>query len=74
MWKRTVGPPGFHFVAVRNGAQSNGLTRLSNPPHDEPIPNSVSALMNAFTAAAGVGLNTTLNSDDAPVKSRFQIA
>src|SRR5437764_5705532 len=74
MWKRTVGPPGFHVVAVRNAAQSNGIARLSNPPHEAPIPNSVSALMNACAALSGIGLSTMLNSPDAPVKSRFQMA
>ena len=29
MWKRTVGPPGAQAVAVRIGAQSNGIARLS---------------------------------------------
>src|SRR3954463_14880949 len=68
------GPPGFHGVAVRNGAQSNGIARLSNPPHDAPMPNSLSALMNAYDAASGIGLRMMLNRPDAPVKSRFQSA
>ena len=29
MWKRTVGPPGAHVVAVRMRVQSNGMARLS---------------------------------------------
>jgi hypothetical protein len=29
MWKRTVGPPGSQRVAVRAGAQLNGVARLS---------------------------------------------
>ena len=29
IWKRTVGPPGAQRVAVRYGAQSNGMARLS---------------------------------------------
>ena len=30
------GPPGFHLVAVRNAAQSNGIARLSKPPQEAP--------------------------------------
>src|ERR1043165_4360982 len=74
MWKRIVGPPGLHLVAVRNAEQSNGIARLSNPPHEAPIPNNVSALMKACAALSGIGLSTMLNRPDAPVKSRFQIA
>jgi lipid-A-disaccharide synthase-like uncharacterized protein len=29
MWNRTVGPPGCQCVAVRSGAQSNGIAKLS---------------------------------------------
>ena len=74
MWKRTPGRPGSMSVAVRKAAQSNGIARLSKPPQDAPMPNSVSALMKACAAASGIGLSTMLNSPDAPEKSRFQIA
>ena len=69
-----TGRPALHFVAVRKAAQSNGIARLSKPPHDAPMPNSVSALRKACAAASGIGLSTMLNSPDAPEKSRFQIA
>ena len=74
MWKRIVGPPGSHLVAVRNAAQSNGIARLSKPPHDAPIPKRVSALMKACAAFSGIGFMTMLKRPDAPAKSRFQIA
>ena len=51
-----VGPPGFHLVAVRKAEQSKGIARLSKPPHDAPIPNSVSALIKACAAFSGIGL------------------
>jgi len=65
---------GDHVVALRTSSQSNGITRLSKPPQDAPMPNSVSASMKALTAASGTGLSTMLNRPHAPVKSRFQIA
>ena len=34
IWKRTVGPPGAHLVAVRYSVQSNRIARLSKPPHE----------------------------------------
>jgi hypothetical protein len=71
---RMVGPPGAQVVAVRALVQSNGVARLSKPPQDAPMPNRVSALRNACTAACGAGLSTTENSPDAPLKSRCQMA
>src|SRR5215216_1204401 len=69
IWKRSVGPPGSHFVAVRYSAQSNQITRLSYPPHEKPMPNNVSASRKALTARCGTGLRTMLNSPDAPENS-----
>src|SRR3984893_3139187 len=73
MCRRTVGPPGAHFVAVRMLAHSKGIARLSKPPQDAPMPKRVSSSRNAFTAAAATGLNTILNRPLAPEKSRCQM-
>ena len=75
IWKRTRRPARRSMcVAVRNVAQSNGIARLSKPPQEEPMPNSVSASRKACDGLVGHGLSTMLNRPDAPVKSRFQIA
>ena len=34
IWKRIVGPPGAHLVAVRYSVQSNRMARLSKPPQE----------------------------------------
>src|SRR5262245_1847667 len=74
MCRRTVGPPGAHVVAVRMLLQSNGMAKLSKPPHDAPMPNRLSSFKNALTALCATGLNTMLNSPLAPEKSRRQMA
>ena len=52
-----------------------GNARLSNPPHDAPMPNSSSASTNACVLSTEYsGLNSTPNRLHAPEKSRFQIA
>jgi len=52
-----------------------GSARLSKPPHDAPMPNSASASTNACELSTEKdGLNSTPNSEHAPVKSRFQIS
>ena len=55
-------------------SQSKGIARLSKPPHEYPMPNSLTASSKASTAFCDAGFSTTLNRPDAPVKSRFQIA
>ena len=56
---RTVGPPGAHLVAVRIGAQSKGIAKLSKPPHDAPMPNRVSS----FEKCVDRGLRDRLEHD-----------
>ena len=67
IWNRTVGPPGAHVVAERKAVQSNGMARLSKPPHEAPMPNKVRASRKACTAACGTGSSTMLNRPQAPV-------
>ena len=74
MEKRSAGPPGAQVVALRWGAQSNGMTRLSKPPHDQPMPNNSSPSSIAATATFETGFKTTLKRPEAPVKSRFHSA
>src|SRR5262249_22260363 len=69
---RKQGPRCGHCVALRASRGSNGIIRLSNAPHDAPMPKSSAPSISAHRARSVTpSLSTTPKRPQAPVKSRF---